>query len=37
MGATIEDIPDTVADRMTLACIAGQDDPGKRNVWAVGT
>ena len=43
MGATFEDIPhgqdipDTVADRMTLTCIGGQADPGTRNVWAVGT
>lgn len=43
MGATFEDtlhgqdIPGTLADRMTLACIAGQADPGTRNVWAVGT
>jgi hypothetical protein len=43
MGATSEDIlhgqdiPDTVAERMTLAYIAGQADPGTRNVWAVGT
>ena len=42
MGATFEDIlhgqdiPDTVADRMTLACIAGRADPGTCNVWVVG-
>jgi len=32
-----QDIPGTVADRMTFACIVGQADPGTRNVWAVGT
>ena len=37
MGATTEDIPDKVADRTTLACIAGQADPGTCNMWAVGT
>jgi hypothetical protein len=43
MGATSEDIPhgqdipDTAADRMALACIVGQAGPGTRNVWAVGT
>jgi hypothetical protein len=42
MGATFEDIlhgqdvPDTVADQMTLACIAGQADWGTGNMWAVG-
>jgi hypothetical protein len=43
MGAMFEDILheqdilDMAADRMTLACIAGQADPGTRNMWAVGT
>jgi hypothetical protein len=37
MGAMIEDIPDTAADRMALACIAEQADPGTRNMLAVGT
>lgn len=38
MGAMIEeDIPDTVADRMILACIEGQADPGTHNMLAVGT
>lgn len=36
MGATIEDIPDTVVDRMTLARIAGEVDLGTRNMWVVG-